>query len=74
MVKEYPKELVSAFLKCRKSKWSDETYPKFAEEMKKFLKGKAEDTLEHSKLVVELARTYRDKSKDEEKKEEGDAT
>ena len=71
MTKEYPKELVSAFLKCRKSKWSDETYPAFAEEAKKFLKSKAEDTLEHSKLVVELARTYKDK--DEKKIKEGDA-
>lgn len=67
MTKEYPKELVDAFLKCKKNEWSDEVYPKFAEEAKKFLKSKAEDTIEHSKLVVELARTY--KAKDEKAEE-----
>jgi len=58
MAKEFPKELVKAFNKCKESKWSEETYQPFADEAKKYLKGKAEDKLEHSKLVVELSRLY----------------
>lgn len=58
MSKAYPQELIKAFKKCKESKWAEETYPEFAEQAKKYLKGKAEDKLEHSKLVVELARLY----------------
>ena len=71
MTKEYPKELISAFNKCKKSEWSDEFYAKFAEEAKKFLKGKADDKIEHSKLVVELARlSYKEKPSKKKTKEE----
>lgn len=57
MSKEYPKTLVDAFVACKKNKWEDEpTYLKFKEQSNAYLKGKADETIEHSKLVVELAR------------------
>jgi hypothetical protein len=57
MTKEYPKPLVDAFVACKKNQWDDEpTYLKFKEQSNAYLKGKADESIEHSKLVVELAR------------------
>ena len=57
MSKEYPEALINAFVACKKSKWEDgPIYLKFKEQSNAYLKGKADETIEHSKLVVELAR------------------
>jgi len=55
--KEYQKDLLKAFVKCKKADWESKIkYTKYKELSKAYLKGKAGDAIEEGKLIVDLTR------------------
>lgn len=68
--KEFPKELIEAFVKVSISEWDEKLYKKYNKRVKEFLgKKKAEDKVETGKLVVLLSRMCRDLTEEIKKKQ-----
>lgn len=54
--RKLPDDLIQAFIKLKKSGWTDKAYNAYVKVRKKYLKGKDEDKIEQGRLVVDLSR------------------